>query len=114
MPRARPIAIAKKTEEISFELPAIERKRISEKAPRMAIEVPSEPLTINITTSTRSGRIVKVIRKFFEVFEVFRWTKAMMRPSAIATAEQIRIDFMSRAEELVSKIELNIFSPFLD
>ena len=65
------MAMAKKTEEISFEFPAIERKRMRENAPRIAIEVPSEPFTIIITTSTRSGRIVRVIRKFFEVFEVF-------------------------------------------
>ena len=115
MPRARPTAIAKKTLEISLELPAMERKRMREKAPRMAMEVPREPLTMSITTSTRSGRMVKVMRKLREVLLVLRWVKAMTRPRARATPEQIRMVVIFSPEAEVSKTLLNIdLIPFFD
>ena len=114
MPQASPIIIAAKMASKSFARPSIERKRISENAPKIAIEVPRLPLIIIITAITKTGRTASVTSIPLVVCEVLACVKASTMPSSNAIAAAIKAVVISRPGVVVSKIVLNIFYPFIN
>ena len=67
MPQARPSVMLMNIAQISFAVPAAERKRISENAPATATPAPTEPFTIMMTTVTIAGSMASVVTKLFEL-----------------------------------------------
>ena len=109
IPSASPTIMVKNTLRSSLASPWIERKRISENAPRMAIDVPRLPLIMIITAITRIGSVARVIRKPLLVWDVFMCVNAIATPRISATPAQISAVLMSSPVIVESNILLNIF-----
>ena len=82
--------MAQNTLTISLEFPAILLNLIKLNAPATANAVPKFPLTKKITTCTKTGNIVKVIKKFGVVLVVSLCTTLITAPNTIATNKQIK------------------------